>query len=500
MMSKECSLIRELFPLYAENLVSEETIEYIREHLTECNHCSQEWELFSRPLPDPLPMEEISPQQSIENRVFGRLKKTFTIVVLLLAIGGAGLAYASFHAGKHIGMDDPAYRFAQELGLFTEIKQTKVIGGLQVTLEKGLFDSTRSVLFISLSEPYKDMPQVSLFDDNGNQYEQKRGKGWQNQFYMLEFEPLHLETEQVNVSLVLDEQKNDGMDFNFPVDVIKTAQYTTIIYPNQEKKLTNLKISLDKAVLGVSESEFKVRFDWPVDGSVTGISLGRGMVYFPTSVKKAPDTLPNPGLSTPPPGGLMSGYAATYGVNYRQEDPQESRPVLYDLSGRQEVEVEGGEYRTSQFPCQVVATLKFAPVKQEVQELELLLPPVYLYKKVEDSPKLSLDFQDQKEIKLDISVPYSDGKVVIEKALLEKDQVYLSYRLEPLAKSETILPYFELTDTEGMKQGKMRFDRQEAQVIIFYLFNEGTKKFNLSLDSMGQLQHREKFVLDIKGQ
>jgi len=495
MMSKECSLIRELLPLYAENLVSEETKEDIKTHLTECDHCSQEWELFNKPLPDPLPMERALPQKSLDNRLLGRMKKTITVAVLLLVVGGAGLAYASYNAGKHIGIDDPAYRFAQELGLFTEINQTQEIDGLRVTLGKGLFDSTRSILFLSFSGPYKDFPQVSLSDENGNQYNQKSGKGWQNKYVMLEFEPLSLDTQQVNVSLGMSEQENDSLEFTFPVDVVKTAQYTTIIYPNQERKLSNIKITLDKAVLGVSEAEFKVRFDWPVDGSVAAIGLGVGIAYFPTSVRKVPDTPPPPGLGAPPPGGLTSGYAATYGVNYRSEDPPENRPALYDLTGRQEVSVEGGEYRTTQFPCQVLAILKFAPVKQDTQQLELLLPPVYLYKKVEGSPILHLNFEEKNELNLEKSVLFPQGKLIIERAWLEKNQVYLSYRLESSARPETILPHFELKDAQDVKQGQMRFDREKSQVIILSLYDEGAKEFYLNLDSIGQLQPREKFSI-----
>lgn len=498
MISKECSLIRELLPLYAENLLSEETLKYIKEHIARCDDCVREWELISRPLPDPLPMEKTAPNQSLDNRLFGRLKKTVTAAVLLLVVGGAGLAYASYNAGKHIGMDDPSYRFAQELGLFTEIKQTQEIEGIRLTLENGLFDSTRSVLFISLSEPCKDMPQVSLSDENGNIYEQKSGKGWQNKYFMLEFEPLNLEAQQANVSLVMDEQKSDGLEFIFPVDVLKTAQYTTIIYPNQEKKLPNLRITLDKAVLGVSEAEFKVRFDWPVDGSVAGIGLGRGTAYFPTSVTKAPETPPPPGLGAPPPGGLRPGYAATFGVNYRPADPPENRPALYDLTGRQEVLVEGGEYRTTQFPCQVLAILKFAPVKQGTEQLELLLPPVYIYQKIEDSPKLYLSFEDKNELNQEKSILLPQGKLIIEKAWLEKNQLYLSYRLESSAKPETVLPHFELSDAQGVKQGQMRFDREKSQVIILSLYNEGAKQFYLNLDSIGQLLPREKFSLDLQ--
>jgi hypothetical protein len=493
----ECRIIQELLPLYAENLVSEETAEDIKEHLAGCTSCALEWEDFIQPLPDPLALNKEAPEKGMENRFLNRLKKTVGAVVLLVAISGAGLAYASYTAGRHVGADDPAYRFAKELGLFTEIKQKKNIDGIQVELDKGLFDSTRSVLFLSFSERASDFPQLNLTDESGRQYEQKRGKGWQNKYFMFEFEPLELDTQEIQVSLATSPQTPGIAEFSIPVDVTKTARYTTIVYPNQEKTHSNLRITLDKAVLGVSETEFRVRFDWPVDGSVAGIGLDRGTAYFPTSIIKAPDTPPPPGMGVLPPGGLRSAYSATYGLYYRPEDPPENRPALYDLTARQEVPAEEGEYRTTQFPCQVMAILKFAPVNQKVKELELLLPPVYLYHKVESSPKLHLSFKGKVELNLEKNVALPQGKLIIEKAWLEEDQLFLSYRLESTLDPVTLLPHFELTDTRGERQGRMRFDRENTQVIIFALYSKDTEEFMLNLDSMGQLQPREKFAVNL---
>lgn len=498
MKPKECSLIQEILPLYVEDLVNQETVEYIKEHLAACADCAQEWENFIRPLPDPLPREKLSTERGTENKLFARLKKTVIAVVLLVVMGGAGLAYASYNAGKNVGLDDPSYRFAKELDLFTEIRQSRTVDGIQVNIEQGLFDSTRSVLFLNFSAPVKDIPHLNITDESGLQYEMRSSKGWQNKYFIFEFEPLALEAQNISLFLTIGDQARETSEFTIPVDVVKTAQYTTIIYPNQEKQVPNLRITLDKAVLGVSEAEFRVRFDWPVDGSVDGISLGRGTAYFPTSVREAPDTLPPPGLGAPPPGGLMSGYAATFGINYRPEEPPENRPALYDLTGRQEVKVEGGEYRTTQFPCQVLAILKFAPVKQDAEQLELLLPPVYLYKKIESSPNLYLSFEKKNELNLEQSITLSQGKLIIEKVWLEKNQICLSYHIEASFKPETILPHFELVGIHSEKQGQMRFDREKPQVIVFALFDEGAREFYLNLDSIGQLLPREKFAVDMR--
>jgi predicted anti-sigma-YlaC factor YlaD len=90
MRQKECSFIQELLPLYAENLVSEETAQLIKEHLAGCTSCAQDWENFIRPLPDPVSLEKFTPEKRIENKLFKRLKKTVAAVVLLVIMSGPG--------------------------------------------------------------------------------------------------------------------------------------------------------------------------------------------------------------------------------------------------------------------------------------------------------------------------------------------------------------------------------------------------------------------------
>ena len=43
-MKTECSVVRDLLPLYVEDMVSEETAAYIGEHLETCEECKAELE------------------------------------------------------------------------------------------------------------------------------------------------------------------------------------------------------------------------------------------------------------------------------------------------------------------------------------------------------------------------------------------------------------------------------------------------------------------------
>lgn len=49
-MTKNCSVVRDLLPLYIDNVVSEESRVYINEHLNECVECKQEFVELSKHL------------------------------------------------------------------------------------------------------------------------------------------------------------------------------------------------------------------------------------------------------------------------------------------------------------------------------------------------------------------------------------------------------------------------------------------------------------------
>ena len=75
MKSRECSLIQELLPLYAEKLVSTETAQYVEEHLTICNKCATEWNNLSCLYPI-LTIDAV-PDKDDDSRLMGRLKRTW---------------------------------------------------------------------------------------------------------------------------------------------------------------------------------------------------------------------------------------------------------------------------------------------------------------------------------------------------------------------------------------------------------------------------------------
>ena len=48
-MNKECSIVRDLLPLYVEQMVSADTGEFVKEHLEGCRECRGEYEQMKQP-------------------------------------------------------------------------------------------------------------------------------------------------------------------------------------------------------------------------------------------------------------------------------------------------------------------------------------------------------------------------------------------------------------------------------------------------------------------
>ncbi len=70
-MKNECSIVRDILPLYAENMVSEDTADFVKEHLKNCAACRTELEKMREPV-QPMGMRHVP---DIDAAPLKRLKK-----------------------------------------------------------------------------------------------------------------------------------------------------------------------------------------------------------------------------------------------------------------------------------------------------------------------------------------------------------------------------------------------------------------------------------------
>ena len=85
-MNNKCNLIRDILPLYVEDMVSTDTREFVSEHLEHCEACRAEFEHMRKPA-DIIPDADIVPLKRIKKELFiKRLQTVFLTAILACAI------------------------------------------------------------------------------------------------------------------------------------------------------------------------------------------------------------------------------------------------------------------------------------------------------------------------------------------------------------------------------------------------------------------------------
>ena len=89
-MRNECNIIRDLLPLYAENMVSPDTAEFIEEHLKDCESCQKEFQHMKEPHPrqeitDAAPLLKLSRKMKVKRIQTIALTAIFVITLFISA-------------------------------------------------------------------------------------------------------------------------------------------------------------------------------------------------------------------------------------------------------------------------------------------------------------------------------------------------------------------------------------------------------------------------------
>ncbi|SHJ73410.1 Putative zinc-finger [Hathewaya proteolytica DSM 3090] len=82
-MSNKCNLIKDILPLYVEDMVSAETREFVSDHLEHCEECHEEFE-HMRKTTEFIPDTDIAPLKRIKKELFIKLLQTIFFTVTLV--------------------------------------------------------------------------------------------------------------------------------------------------------------------------------------------------------------------------------------------------------------------------------------------------------------------------------------------------------------------------------------------------------------------------------
>ena len=99
-MKTECSVVRDLLPLYVEDMVSTETAQYVKSHLAECPECQAELESLTagegltaiekKPVEDAAKAKPFKKMMKRMNRQFYSIAYAALIFLIFLGFGWTG--------------------------------------------------------------------------------------------------------------------------------------------------------------------------------------------------------------------------------------------------------------------------------------------------------------------------------------------------------------------------------------------------------------------------
>lgn len=115
-MKNECSIVCDLLPLYAEDMVSEDTAEFVKEHLENCPTCRAELEKLRKPV-QPVAAQHVP---DIDAEPLKRLKKALLMEKVQAILCTAAVLLALMLSGLSFLTAPEYFAYSQELVTVTE--------------------------------------------------------------------------------------------------------------------------------------------------------------------------------------------------------------------------------------------------------------------------------------------------------------------------------------------------------------------------------------------
>lgn len=115
-MRNECSIVCDLLPLYAEDMVSEDTAEFVKEHLGNCPTCRAELEKLRKPV-QPVAAQHVP---DIDAEPLKRLKKALLMEKVQAILCTAAVLLALMLSGLSFLTAPEYFAYSQELVTVTE--------------------------------------------------------------------------------------------------------------------------------------------------------------------------------------------------------------------------------------------------------------------------------------------------------------------------------------------------------------------------------------------
>lgn len=424
MTGRKCQIVQDLLPIYVDGETGEATGEFVERHLEECANCRELLKMYQKPV---FPAAA-APEGSVTKKpgFAGRLRRVAALTTAILLFAAMAIAWASYQAGKNLTLRDPSYQQAEKMDLFTEVNRSKKLGPYTITVNRVLLDTARTTVFYQV-EPGLEQDgflHVSMTDDKGVSYQPRGGRGLHGRNFVYDLEPVNLDAEEITLTFNTDNMPEEAC-FEIPVDPTLVAQNTRELYPGLEAQAGPVELSLDRAVLGLSESIFFFRARWPLEPEIAGVGIGTAPPMYTEMGPNGPNSaetrisrpLPTPAIKSPNTG--VPGQWAQ----------------LVDITKGKQVKLKETRTSTDRITGGIEGAFHFGAVDPSARELELTAPSLYLYR-----------FPEQEQV-IEIELP-RDGERMVSKIFKWGT---LSYTLEKVARENKELSFYFMFNDDSDK-------------------------------------------------
>ncbi|MBQ4522211.1 MAG: hypothetical protein IJA10_04590 [Lachnospiraceae bacterium] len=190
-MKQKCAIVRDLYILYEEDSIAEESKSYVREHLTECKNCREYYEKMQDSFEFPEDEEEIVKEKEFNQKEEKRIKKSFrkirqrwiaslVLIAILVPVTGMGTRLTINQ------MDGYGLKF-------TNIDDVRLCKKWFQSLQDGEYHEATKMLINHLEDYYE---WKKLLDEWGSKYDGEKfllnGEEW----YMLDDTDAKIEDEE----------------------------------------------------------------------------------------------------------------------------------------------------------------------------------------------------------------------------------------------------------------------------------------------------------------
>jgi len=476
MNNRECELIRDLLPLYADGEASGATLELVERHLSGCAQCREMLEVYRQPALPGLSREQ-APVKA-KKYFSSKLHQLAFMLVAAVIMTASTIAWASYQVGRNVALRDPSFTQASELGLFTEVRQAKKLDPHVITVDRILVDTARTIVFYRVDPGLdsKSFLKIQMTDDRGVHYDARGGRGLKGSQFVYDLDPVNIDTRKIILTFSTDEIPEQAR-FEIPVDPTRVAEKTREIYPGLKAADGPVELALDKAVLGLSESIFFFRIRWPEDPTVAGISVGLNPPMQAKMGHNGPVSAEGR-VSRPPPSSLIDPAGAF---------PPDFWADLIDVTGGKRIKLETTRTQTDQVTGGIRGSFHFGPVEPWSRDLKLTLPPLYLYRFPEEDQTVEFTWPREGEMNLDQVFHRGPVSFSLEKMVTRDKELAFYFKYQGVGDKPPhyYRPDFRLRD-KGFWRQQMRLEWPDPTRVKVTFSLPEEERVALKLSSVGE--------------